>query len=29
MKKMFILLMGMMLLASCATAPPKTGLLGE
>ena len=29
MKKMFVLLMGMMLLASCATAPPKTGFLGE
>ena len=30
MKKIFVLLMGMMFLASCATtAPPKTGFLGE
>jgi hypothetical protein len=30
MKKVFVLLMGMMFLASCATtAPPKTGFLGE
>lgn len=29
MKKAFVVLMGMMFLASCATAPPKTGFLGE
>ena len=30
MKKMLVLIMGMMFLASCATtAPPKTGFLGE
>lgn len=30
MKKMFVLILGMMFLASCATtAPPKTGFLGE
>jgi hypothetical protein len=30
MKRVFVLLMGMMFLASCATpAPPKTGFLGE
>jgi hypothetical protein len=30
MKRMFVLMMGMMFLASCAiTAPPKTGFLGE
>lgn len=30
MKKVFVLIMGMMFLASCATtAPPKTGFLGE
>jgi hypothetical protein len=30
MKKLFVLLMGMIFLASCATtAPPKTGFLGE
>ncbi len=30
MKKIFVLLMGMMFLASCATtAPPKTGFLGD
>jgi hypothetical protein len=29
MKKIFVLLMGMVFLASCATAPPKTVFLGE
>ena len=29
MEKIFLLLVGMMFLASCATAPPKTGFLGE
>jgi hypothetical protein len=29
MKRMLILLMGMMFLASCASAPPKSGFLGE
>ena len=29
MKKVFVLLMGMIFLASCASAPPKTNFLGE
>ena len=29
MKKVFVLFMGIMFLASCATAPPKANLLGE
>jgi hypothetical protein len=29
MKKLFVLLMGLVFLAACATAPPKTGFLGE
>jgi hypothetical protein len=30
MRKVFVLIIGMMFLASCATtAPPKTGFLGE